>query len=113
MSDNDDFGMFLIGFVVGGVAGAVAALLLAPQSGEETRTLIKDKSIELRDMAAEQVDVMATKANKVAGDAKVRGKELVDSAGKTANEAKARGKELVDSAKKAIAKKPPLDVASE
>jgi gas vesicle protein len=113
MSDNDGFGMFLIGFLVGGVAGAVAALLLAPQSGEETRTLIKDKSIELRDMAAEQVDVMATKAGKVAEDAKARGKELVGSAGKTANEAKARGKELVDSAKKAVAKKPPLEMTGE
>ena len=113
MADNDGFGMFLIGFVVGGLAGAVAALLLAPQSGEETRTLIKDKSIELRDMAAEQADVIATKANKVAVDAKARGKELVGSAGKTANDARARGKELVDSARKAVAKKPPLDVVSE
>jgi gas vesicle protein len=113
MSDNDGFGMFLIGFLVGGVAGAVAALLLAPQSGEETRTLIKDKSIELRDMAAEQVDVMATKAGMVAEDAKARGRELVGSAGKTANEAKARGKELVDSAKKAVAKKPPLEMTGE
>ncbi|HEX7541672.1 MAG TPA: YtxH domain-containing protein, partial [Anaerolineales bacterium] len=56
MSDHDDFGAFLIGFVVGGVAGALAALLLAPQSGEETRALIKDKSIELRDKAAEQAE---------------------------------------------------------
>jgi len=99
--------------VVGGVAGAVAALLLAPQSGEETRTLIKDKSIELRDMAADQADMLATRAGKVADDARVRGKELVDSAGKTANEARARGKELVDSAKKAVSKKPPVDLASE
>jgi gas vesicle protein len=113
MSDNDGFGMFLIGFVVGGVAGAVAALLLAPQSGEETRTLIKDKSIELRDMASEQADMFATRAGKVAEDARVRGKELVDTAGKTANEARARGKELVDSAKKAVSKKPPVDLASE
>jgi len=49
MSDRDDFGAFLIGFVVGGVAGAVTALLLAPQSGEETRAMIKDRAIELRD----------------------------------------------------------------
>ena len=95
MADNDDFGMFLIGFVVGGVAGAVAALLLAPQSGEETRTLIKDKSIELRDMAADQADMLATRAGTVADDARVRGKELVDSA------------------KKAVSKKPPVDLASE
>ena len=59
MSDRDDFGAFLIGFVVGGVAGAVAALLLAPQSGEETRALIKEKSIELRDKAAEQALMLA------------------------------------------------------
>ncbi|MGB8215232.1 MAG: YtxH domain-containing protein [Anaerolineales bacterium] len=80
MSDSDNFGMFLVGFVVGGVAGAVAALLLAPQSGEETRTLIKDKSIELRDMAAEQADVFATRAGEVTTEARTRGKKLVDSA---------------------------------
>ena len=95
MSDSDDFGMFLVGFVIGGVAGAVAALLLAPQSGEETRTLIKDKSIELRDMAAQQADQIATQAGKVADDARVRGKEFVDSA------------------KKAVAKKRPPEPAAE
>jgi gas vesicle protein len=83
MSDHDDFGAFLIGFVVGGVAGAVAALLLAPQSGEETRALIKDKSIELRDKAAEQAEIVATKANEFAGEAKTRGKEAIDNVKKT------------------------------
>lgn len=53
MSDRDEFGAFLVGFVVGGLAGAVAALLLAPQSGEETRTVIKEKAIELKDVAAD------------------------------------------------------------
>lgn len=83
MSDHDDFGAFLIGFVVGGVAGAVAALLLAPQSGEETRALIKDKSIELRDKAAEQADLVATRANEFAGQAKLRGKEAFDTVKKS------------------------------
>ncbi|HTX89765.1 MAG TPA: YtxH domain-containing protein [Anaerolineales bacterium] len=82
MSDRDDFGAFLIGFVVGGVAGAVAALLLAPQSGEETRSMIKDKSIELRDKAAQQAEVIASRAGQVADDAKSRGKEIVDGARK-------------------------------
>ena len=53
MSDRDEFGAFLVGFVVGGLAGAVTALLLAPQSGEETRTVIKEKAIELRDVASD------------------------------------------------------------
>ena len=48
---NDGFGAFLAGFVVGGLAGAIVALLFAPQSGAETRTMIKDKSIELKDKA--------------------------------------------------------------
>jgi gas vesicle protein len=57
MSDDDtDFGNFLIGFVVGGLIGAAAALLLAPQSGEETRMLIKEKSIELKDKAIETAE---------------------------------------------------------
>jgi gas vesicle protein len=83
MSDHDDFGAFLIGFVVGGVAGAVAALLLAPQSGEETRALIKDKSIELRDKAAEQADMVANRANEFAGQAKLRGKEAFENVKKS------------------------------
>jgi len=83
MSDHDDFGAFLIGFVVGGVAGAVAALLLAPQSGEETRAIIKDKSIELRDKATEQADLVASKANEFADQAKTRGKEVFENVKKT------------------------------
>ena len=47
MAEKDNFGSFLIGFLVGGLAGAVVALLYAPSTGEETRTVIKDKAIEL------------------------------------------------------------------
>lgn len=39
MSDNDsDFGSFLAGFVIGGLVGAAVSLVLAPQSGAETRS---------------------------------------------------------------------------
>jgi len=82
MADRDDFGMFLVGFVVGGVAGAVAALLLAPQSGEETRTMIRDKSIELREKAGQQADIVASKANEYAEEARTRSKEFVEGARK-------------------------------
>ncbi len=68
MSDHDDFGAFLIGFIVGGVSGAIAALLLAPQSGEETRIMIKDKAIELRDEASTSVEEAVQKANKAANE---------------------------------------------
>ena len=53
MADRDEFGAFLVGFLVGAVTGGVVALLFAPQSGEETRALIGERSIELRDKAVE------------------------------------------------------------
>jgi gas vesicle protein len=36
---------FLTGMLLGGVAGAVTALLFAPQSGEETRQQIQHKEM--------------------------------------------------------------------
>jgi gas vesicle protein len=51
MFDRDVFEASFVGFLVGSVSGAVVALLYAPQSGQETRAMIKDTSIELRDRA--------------------------------------------------------------
>ena len=56
MSDQDSGGAeFFAGLVIGGLVGAALALLLAPQSGEETRAQIRDKSLELKDRAEEGV----------------------------------------------------------
>ena len=53
MSNQNSGLLFLAGLVTGSLVGASLALLLAPQSGEETRGQIKDKSLELRDEAVE------------------------------------------------------------
>ena len=56
MSNRDsDFASFLSGFLIGGLIGAITALLLAPQSGEETRAQIRDKSLEYKDWSEERV----------------------------------------------------------
>jgi len=59
----------LIGMLVGGLAGAVTMLLLAPQSGQKTRKQIEDKSIELRDLTTDLVEdtlsQVRSKANKL------------------------------------------------
>ncbi|MCZ7668341.1 MAG: YtxH domain-containing protein [Chloroflexi bacterium] len=55
MSENNDFGAFLAGFVIGGLVGAATALILAPQSGEQTRHQIADKSEDLRSASGERI----------------------------------------------------------
>ncbi|NHZ71607.1 MAG: hypothetical protein GWP17_00770 [Aquificales bacterium] len=53
--NNSDFGAFLAGFVIGGLVGAATALILAPQSGEQTRGQISSKSNELRETSGQRV----------------------------------------------------------
>lgn len=45
----------LVGLLVGGLAGAAAMLLLAPQSGKQTRDQIQAKGIELRDLTTRKI----------------------------------------------------------
>lgn len=49
-------GNFLKGLIIGGLIGAVAALLLAPKSGRETRADICNKTEELLQLAREEYD---------------------------------------------------------
>jgi len=56
MSDDRNaggFGWFTFGFLLGGLVGAALALAYAPQAGEETRELIRERSIELKGQAEE------------------------------------------------------------
>ena len=115
MSERDEFGAFLVGFIVGGLTGAVVALLFAPQSGEETRALIKDKSIELRDKAQVSAEEAYARAEQLAADARTRaeeltkeariraeelGKEASTRATELADEVRTRGKEAIDAVRK-------------
>ena len=49
-------GSLLLSFLLGGVVGAGLALLLAPQSGEETRRRIKDMAGDVKDKTNAYVD---------------------------------------------------------
>jgi gas vesicle protein len=46
---------FLLGLMIGGLAGAAAVLLFAPQSGKQMRAQIQNKTIQLRDQTTTYV----------------------------------------------------------
>jgi gas vesicle protein len=98
MSERDEFGAFLLGFIVGGLTGAVASLLLAPQGGNETRDYIKEKAIELGDKVNVSVEGAREKADEVTADARVRAEAILEDAKsraeKIAAEAKSRAEEI-------------------
>lgn len=92
MAERDEFGAFLLGFIIGGLTGAVASLLLAPQSGSQTRSMLKDKAIELGDQVNATADDTRAKVEAVLADAKVRAEKIT-------TEAKEKADELLKSAK--------------
>jgi gas vesicle protein len=77
-------GDFMMGFILGCVGGAVAALLFAPQSGEETRTVIRRKGGEIKDSASQS-------ANQAVGNARVRAGELAATAKERSSELRSAG----------------------
>jgi gas vesicle protein len=89
----------LVGMLIGGLAGAVTMLLLAPQSGKDTRKQLQEKSIELRNRTTEMVeDTMAqvrTKANNLTAGLKDRGQEIAVKQLEHVSEAAQAGKKVI------------------
>ncbi len=69
---------FLAGFIVGGAIGAIAGILLAPKSGEETRQIIADTTKDVMRRADETVKEIQSKADDVVSDMQKKGDEIRD-----------------------------------
>jgi gas vesicle protein len=95
MAERDEFGAFLLGFIVGGLTGAVASLLLAPQSGENTRTLIKEKAIVLGGQMETSIEEARTHADAIMADARTRAEAITA-------EAKVRADEVMKQARTGV-----------
>jgi len=102
MAERDNFGTFLIGFLVGGITGAVISLLYAPQSGEQTRAVIKDKAIELYDKSSETIEETYKKAELAATDAVEKAQELIKAAKVKTAEAVEKGQVVLEETKEKI-----------
>ena len=53
MAEKDGGSSFLIGFIIGAVAGVAIGFLYAPKAGKETRALLKEKAGQLKSKAGE------------------------------------------------------------
>ncbi|MEA3351782.1 MAG: YtxH domain-containing protein [Chloroflexota bacterium] len=115
---NSDIGAFLSGFVLGGLVGSAVALLLAPQTGEETRTYIKDRSIELKDVVEKSAADARVKADATLADARKQTEKFTQQAQAKADELRQQGQvvldeqkskleEVLDAGKKKLHKKDP------
>lgn len=84
---------FLAGLGVGALVGAVAALLLAPQSGKDTREDIKAAADDLRN-----------KADRVISDLSVSSDELVKKSKEILESTKSKVQQAIETGKQAVAK---------
>jgi gas vesicle protein len=96
----------LTGIVVGGLIGATAMMLLAPRSGEEMRSEIKDKAMDLRDRTTEsvkdRVSQVVSKAEHLKGGLKGRSSDLKHRGQDVLIEQLDRVSEAVEAAKKVL-----------
>jgi gas vesicle protein len=94
MSERGGGGEFFAGFLIGAIVGGVAALLLAPQSGEETRQRLEESGIELK----ERVTELSAEARQRAEELQERGRIILE-------EQKAKLEQAIEEGKEAAAKK--------
>ena len=106
LKHNGNIGSVLSGLLIGGLAGAVAALLFAPHSGEETRMQIKEKGLELRNRATgmvedtvaqvrSNIDKIADSGREKMGALKQQGQELAVEQLDRVSEAAQAGKKAI------------------
>ncbi len=67
---------FLCGFLIGGAVGAIAGILLAPKSGEETREMLKNSAADAIKKADATVKEIQAKADDVVSDLQKKGDEI-------------------------------------
>lgn len=98
--------LVLAGLLIGGLVGAGAMLLLAPQSGKRTRAQIQHKSLELRDQASDTMDdavaQVRAKARQLTSDINDKAEELQQLGQEMFDEQKGRLSSLRSDGKKAL-----------
>ena len=55
MAEKDTGNSFIIGFILGALAGVAVGFLYAPKAGKETRAILKEKAGEFKEKAGEVI----------------------------------------------------------
>jgi gas vesicle protein len=53
MAEREGGSSFLVGFIIGAIAGLAIGFLYAPKAGKETRAMLKEKAGQLKTRAGE------------------------------------------------------------
>jgi gas vesicle protein len=75
MSEDNSSRSFLIGLALGAATGMAIAFLYAPQSGKETRTVIREKAAEARERARDIIEEAEEKARAIIAQARNKAAE--------------------------------------
>lgn len=90
---------FVAGMLIGGLAGAGAMLLMAPQSGQRTRVQIRRKSMQLRDQAQESMDGAVDQVRATSEQFAAQVQKQGDKLQKQADKLQQRGQHAIDEQK--------------
>ena len=86
-------GKFFTGVVVGAAIGAIAGILLAPQSGEETREKLSNMAKDVADKTDKTVKDIQEKADSIVSDMQEKGDEILGKIQDLINKQKEAGAE--------------------
>jgi gas vesicle protein len=97
MAENNgsSVGNVLVAFMAGVVVGAGVALLIAPQTGQETRRLLAKKAGELKEEAEEIIEDALDKSKKVLREKKEQFDAAIEAGKEAMTDAKKKLKEAV------------------
>jgi gas vesicle protein len=102
-TNNGETGVFLAGFILGGLVGAAVAMIMAPSSGQETRKQIVDRGLELRNRTESKLEEARKRAEEMSGDVKTRAEKAAEEARNRAEELQERSRVILEEQKARIA----------
>ena len=93
---------FGVGVLVGLVTGTVLAMIAAPQSGEETRDLLRAKVREAADRTRDTAGDITQSVSGTTNDLLERGRSIVDAARARVDDSIAEGIDAADAHRNAL-----------